>query len=79
MLGTFGAGSFHPARNTPLSRRTCKFHNLLAARQVFGDDWMDQFTGKRPKGDLFVSAPVARTQSLPRTQPPNAGEPKRSG
>jgi hypothetical protein len=28
-------------------RLACKFHNGLAARQVFGDDWMDQFTGRR--------------------------------
>jgi hypothetical protein len=26
------------------SRLTCKFHNMLAARQVYGDDWMDRFT-----------------------------------
>ncbi|HET7825738.1 MAG TPA: HNH endonuclease signature motif containing protein [Anaeromyxobacter sp.] len=25
-------------------RILCKFHNLLAAREVFGDEWMDQFT-----------------------------------
>jgi hypothetical protein len=25
-------------------RLTCAAHNLLAARQVYGDDWMDQFT-----------------------------------
>src|SRR6266540_2563830 len=25
-------------------RIACKFHNLLAAREVFGDAWMDQFT-----------------------------------
>jgi hypothetical protein len=25
-------------------RILCAFHNLLAARQVFGDEWMDQFT-----------------------------------
>jgi len=26
------------------SRLTCKFHNQLAARHVYGDDWMDRFT-----------------------------------
>jgi len=26
------------------SRLACKFHNQLAARQVYGDDWMDRFT-----------------------------------
>jgi hypothetical protein len=25
-------------------RILCAFHNLLAAREVFGDEWMDQFT-----------------------------------
>ena len=25
-------------------RIACAFHNLLAAREVFGDAWMDQFT-----------------------------------
>jgi hypothetical protein len=25
-------------------RLTCRTHNILAARQVYGDDWMDQFT-----------------------------------
>ena len=26
-------------------RLACNFHNQLAARQVYGDDWMDRFTG----------------------------------
>jgi hypothetical protein len=26
------------------SRLTCTFHNQLAARQVYGDEWMDRFT-----------------------------------
>ena len=59
-------------------RLLCRFHNLLAARQVFGDDWMDQFTGTWPKAEPLGSA-AARTRSLPRTQPPQAAEPKRSG
>jgi hypothetical protein len=25
-------------------RLTCRCHNLLAARQAFGDEWMDRFT-----------------------------------
>jgi hypothetical protein len=36
-------------------RLACRFHNQLAARQVYGDDWMDQFT-RGPGGDV----PVAR-------------------
>ncbi len=28
-------------------RLLCAVHNQLAARRVFGDDWMDRFTGKR--------------------------------
>jgi hypothetical protein len=36
-------------------RLTCAMHNQLAARQVYGDDWMDQFT--RGKGG---NVPVAR-------------------
>jgi len=35
-------------------RLTCAMHNQLAARQVYGDDWMDQFTrgagGNAPVG-----------------------------
>jgi len=26
-------------------RLLCRFHNDLAARRAFGDEWMDQFTG----------------------------------
>jgi len=37
------------------SRLACKFHNQLAARQIYGDDWMDQFTN-RTRGNV----PVAR-------------------
>jgi hypothetical protein len=36
-------------------RLTCAAHNQLAARQVYGDDWMDQFT--RGEGG---NVPVAR-------------------
>jgi hypothetical protein len=36
-------------------RLACRFHNQLAARQVYGDDWMDRFaTGNT------VTAPVTR-------------------
>jgi hypothetical protein len=43
----------HPrARGGPSSvanlRVLCRFHNDLAARQVFGDAWMDQATSRRP-------------------------------
>jgi hypothetical protein len=36
-------------------RLTCAMHNQLAARHVYGDDWMDQFT----RGDMR-DVPVAR-------------------
>ena len=36
-------------------RIVCRFHNQLAARQVYGDEWMDRFTGGQGKG-----VPVAR-------------------
>jgi 5-methylcytosine-specific restriction endonuclease McrA len=39
-------------------RLLCAFHNQLAARQVYGDDWMDRFT----KGDKR-DVPVAREPS----------------
>jgi hypothetical protein len=28
-------------------RLACRFHNQYAARQAFGDEWMDQFSGRR--------------------------------
>ncbi|HYG67680.1 MAG TPA: hypothetical protein VD838_08480 [Anaeromyxobacteraceae bacterium] len=32
-------------------RILCRGHNDLAARRVYGDAWMDRFTGKRrPRG-----------------------------
>jgi hypothetical protein len=41
-------------------RLACRFHNQLAARQVYGDDWMDLFTrGSRR------STPVAREAVMP--------------
>jgi hypothetical protein len=36
-------------------RLACRFHNQLAARQVYGDDWIDQFT----KGNA-ATIPIAR-------------------
>jgi len=41
-------------------RLLCAAHNLLAARQVYGDEWMDRFT----KGDK-QDVPVAREPSAP--------------
>ena len=40
------------------SRLTCAFHNQLAARQVYGDDWMDRFAGGRALdvGEVRLSA-----------------------
>jgi hypothetical protein len=42
-------------------RILCAFHNLLAAREVFGDEWMDRFTtnprsGRRPTGSEGLGA-----------------------
>jgi hypothetical protein len=33
----------------------CRVHNQLAARQVYGDDWMDQFTSGAGR-----NVPIAR-------------------
>jgi len=41
-------------------RLLCRVHNMLAARQVYGDDWMDQFT-KGARGNV----PVARESAAP--------------
>ena len=41
-------------------RILCKPHNLEAARQVYGDDWMDQFT----RGE-DGRVPVARESEAP--------------
>jgi len=41
-------------------RLLCRFHNQCAARQTFGDAWMDQFRGKadrRPRGVRPVATP----------------------
>jgi hypothetical protein len=34
-------------------RVTCRFHNALAARQAFGDAWMEQFRSQRSAGEAF--------------------------
>ncbi len=43
-------------------RLLCRFHNDLAARRVFGDEWMNQFTGKRAEkgsgGQAGAAAPT---------------------
>ncbi len=41
-------------------RLACKFHNQLAARQFYGDDWMDQFTNRAQ-----TKVPVAREPAAP--------------
>jgi hypothetical protein len=41
-------------------RLACRTHNQLAARQVYGDDWMDRFTNREK-----WSVPVARESALP--------------
>jgi len=38
----------------------CRFHNDLDARQTFGDEWMDQFTGRanqEASGELIRDEP----------------------
>ena len=40
-------------------RLLCAFHNQLAARQVYGDDWMDKFTSGK-----VGNTPVAREAAL---------------
>jgi hypothetical protein len=44
-------------------RLACCFHNQLAARQVYGDDWMDQFTRRAGEGTTG-HVPVAREPSV---------------
>jgi len=40
-------------------RLACKFHNQLAAGQVYGDDWMDRFTS-----GAWGKVPVAREAGM---------------
>jgi hypothetical protein len=42
-------------------RIACRFHNLLAARQAFGDEWMNGFT--RPDGSAAANAARSRGSS----------------
>jgi hypothetical protein len=41
-------------------RLACAFHNQLAARQVYGDDWMDRFTRGSRRDE-----PIAREAAMP--------------
>jgi hypothetical protein len=41
-------------------RLACRFHNQLAARQVYGDDWMDRFVG-----GTGMKVPIAREAVAP--------------
>jgi 5-methylcytosine-specific restriction endonuclease McrA len=41
-------------------RLACRFHNQLAARQVYGDEWMNRLTG-----DPESTVPVAREAAAP--------------
>jgi hypothetical protein len=45
-------------------RLACRFHNQLAARQVYGDDWMDRFIGGQG-GALSVAREAAARWSHP--------------
>jgi len=48
-------------------RLACAAHNMLAARQVYGDDWMDQFTNRTGR-----TVPVARESAAPWIKPPES-------
>jgi 5-methylcytosine-specific restriction endonuclease McrA len=39
-------------------RCACRSHNLHAARQAFGDSWMDRYTRRRPQGAPAPSPPA---------------------
>ena len=41
-------------------RLLCRVHNQLAARQVYGDDWMDRFTD-----GVKTNVPLARERAAP--------------
>jgi hypothetical protein len=45
-------------------RLACAFHNQLAARQVYGDDWMDRFAG-----GTKMTVPVAKEPDAPACYP----------
>jgi 5-methylcytosine-specific restriction endonuclease McrA len=44
-------------------RILCRRHNMLAARQTFGDAWMDRFRGKADRRPLRVKP--AETPEIP--------------
>jgi hypothetical protein len=46
-------------------RILCRFHNLLAAREVFGDDWMDQFAANPRAGTSRQEGREAPMDSAP--------------
>ena len=51
----FALGGESTVSNTRLA---CAAHNLLAARRVYGDEWMDQFTrGAGSRSTLHTSGP----------------------
>ncbi|HEX7624538.1 MAG TPA: HNH endonuclease signature motif containing protein, partial [Anaeromyxobacteraceae bacterium] len=51
------------ASTTANLRVTCRFHNQRAARQVFGDAWMDQFTARPlPGPEQGPASPVAESR-----------------
>ena len=51
---------FIPLETRRFARRTCKFHNQLAARQVYGDAWMDRFTRGGTAGESVAVWAVSR-------------------
>jgi hypothetical protein len=55
-----GRGGQSTAANCRLA---CKVHNQYAARQVYGDDWMDRFTRRAGEG-ATGQVPVAREPSV---------------
>src|SRR6266568_3172685 len=63
-----GRGGPPTVENT---RCLCKFHNQLAARQVYGDTWMDRFTRGSTAGEPVAvwSASPAAAHRVPIEQP----------
>jgi hypothetical protein len=52
-------------------RLACRPHNGLAARQVFGDAWMDRFTRRAQRG--YSGAAASAHSRLISTDPPGSG------
>jgi len=44
------------------TRCLCRFHNQLAARRVYGDEWMDRFTVRRAKRRVLSGMKGARLE-----------------